>query len=48
MTPLQLKIIKKAVAIRLSDLENIDEILASYPKLTEEEKRVIKQEFIGD
>ena len=48
MTPLQLKVIKKAVVIRLSNLENIDEILASYPKLTENEKETIKQELIGN
>lgn len=48
MTPLQLKVIKKAVMIRLSNLENIDEILSSYPKLSEEEKKAIKQELVGD
>lgn len=48
MTPLQLKVIKKAVTIRLSNLENIDEILASYSKLTEKEKEAIKQELVGD
>lgn len=48
MTPLQLKVIKKAVIIRLSNLENIDEILTSYSKLTEEEKKIIKQELVGD
>ena len=46
MTPLQLKVIKKAVSIRLSNNEDIDEILMSYPKLTEQERAAIKKEFV--
>lgn len=47
MTPLQLRVIKKAIVIRLANNEDIDEILASYSKLTEEERVAIKKEFVG-
>lgn len=42
MTPLQLRIITRAVKIRLDACENIDDILASYTKLTDDERDEIK------
>ena len=47
MNSVQLRIIKKAVAIRLNNNEDIDEILASYTKLTAAEREKIKQELVG-
>lgn len=47
MTDLQLKVIKKAVIIRINNGENIDNILSSYTKLSDEERTVIKSELIN-
>lgn len=47
MTPIQLRIIMKAVEIRIANNEDIDEILNSYPKLSQEEKQFIKNKFVG-
>lgn len=47
MTSVQLRIIKKAVEIRLKNNEDIDEILASYAKLSAAEREEIKQELVG-
>lgn len=46
MTSVQLRIIKKAVEIRLKNNEDIDEILNSYTKLSEKERAEIKAEFV--
>lgn len=43
MTPLQLKIIQKAVQIRVNRGEDIDEVLESYTKLSSEEMALIKK-----
>lgn len=45
MTELQLKIITKAVEIRMENDEKIDTILSSYPKLNDDEKNFIKDTF---
>lgn len=45
MSKLQMRIIKRAVKNRLSDGEELDEIIKSYPKLTEEEIEEIKAEI---
>ena len=42
------KIIKKAVILRLGRDENIDDILESYPKLSEEQKIQMKEELIEE
>lgn len=47
MTPIQLRIIMKAVEIRIANNEDIDEILNSYTKLSQEEKQFIKDKFGG-
>lgn len=40
-----LKIIKRAVKIRLDDGEGIDDILESYPKLSDSQRDELRQEF---
>lgn len=45
MSKLQMKIIKRAVKNRLSDGEKFDEIIKSYPKLTDSEIEEIKTEL---
>lgn len=47
MSPLQLKIIQKAVAIRVERGEDIDHVLSSYTKLTEVERAMIKKNLVG-
>ena len=41
MTALQLRVIQNAVAIRVRRGEDIEDVLDSYPKLTEEECWII-------
>lgn len=43
MTALQLKIIQKAVAIRVANGEDIDQVLDAYAKLSNEERKQIKE-----
>lgn len=43
----KLKIMVKAVEIRIKNGEEIDDILDSYPKLTDDDKAYIKAEIIG-
>lgn len=38
-------IVVRAIDIRIKRGESIDDILASYPKLTEEEKNELKEMF---
>lgn len=45
MSKLQMRIIKRAVKNRLSDGESFDDIIKSYPKLTESEIAEIKEEL---
>lgn len=45
MTTLQLRIIKRAIKTRLANGEDFDEIILSYPKLTEKEIAEIKAEL---
>lgn len=45
MTSIQLKIILKAVKIRLSQGEELGDILRSYTKLTDKDVEKIKQEI---
>ena len=45
LSSIQKKIIVRAVKIRLNKGENIDDILASYPKLSEKDKADIKKEL---
>ncbi len=47
MTDIQLRILMRAIKIRMSRGEAIDDILASYPRLTDSEKSVIKQTIVG-
>lgn len=42
---LKLKIMCRAVRIRMENGETLEEILLSYPRLTAEEKRVIEKEM---
>lgn len=42
MSP-KLRLIAKAVEIRLDQGESLDDILNSYPRLTEKEKKEIKK-----
>ena len=39
-------IVIRAINVRIKRGENIDDILASYPKLTKEEKNELKEMFI--
>lgn len=39
------RIIKKAVAIRVASGEDIDEVIASYPKLSDEQAAQLKEEL---
>ena len=41
-------IVIRAITIRIKRGESIDDILASYPKLTEEEKNELKEMFIDN
>lgn len=43
---LKLKIMLKAVKIRMEKGEELEAILQSYPKLTEEEKEALRKELI--
>lgn len=45
MTNLQLRIIKRAIKTRLANGEEFDEIILSYPKLTENEIAEIQSEL---
>ena len=45
MTKIQLTIITKAAAIRVARGEKVDAVLASYTKLTDEERAAIKEEI---
>lgn len=45
MSKLQMRIIKRAVKNRLSDGESFDDIIKSYPKLTESEIAEIRAEL---
>ena len=45
LSNIQKKIILRAVQIRINNGENIDDILNSYPKLTDDEKKEIKVNF---
>ena len=45
MTKIQLTIITKAAAIRVARGEEVDAVLASYTKLTDEERAAIKEEI---
>lgn len=47
ITP-KLKIIARAISIRLNNGEDIDNIIASYPALTDEEIRTLKDQFIKE
>ena len=47
MTSAALRIIERVVKRRYEAGEDIDEILAEYTKLTEEEKARIKADIIG-
>lgn len=47
LSKIKLKIMVKAVQIRVSNGEDIDDVLNSYPKLTDEDKTYIKAEIIG-
>ena len=42
MSAIKLKIMVKAVRIRLANGEELEDILASYPALTEEDKQQIR------
>ena len=46
MTNLQLKIIKRAVSLRVNAGEDLDSILSSYSKLSQEEVEEIKKEYV--
>lgn len=41
-------IVIRAINIRIKRGESIDDILASYPKLTEEEKNELKEMFTNN
>lgn len=45
VSALQFKIIKRAVKTRLANGEKIDEILADYPKLSDEQVAEIRAEY---
>ena len=45
MSP-KMRIMVKAVKIRLGRGEELEDILSSYPKLTEEEKQTIRKEVM--
>lgn len=46
MTPLQIKIIQRAIQIRVDRGEDVDEVINSYTKLDEVEKTMIKREIV--
>lgn len=48
MTPLQLKIIYNACVIRLDRGEDLQDILNSYPKLSEEERQELILQLARD
>lgn len=48
MTPLQLKIIYNACVIRLERGEDLQDIINSYPKLSEEEKQELILQLARD
>ena len=41
-------IVIRAINVRIKRGENIDDILASYPKLIEEEKNELKEMFVDN
>lgn len=45
MSNLQMRIIKRAIKNRMSDGESFEDIIKSYPKLTENEVAEIKAEL---
>lgn len=45
MTSIQLKIIERAIRIRLDNGEDLEDILASYPKLSSEETAAFREKF---
>lgn len=45
MTALQLRIIRRAIQNRITDGEEFEEIITSYPKLSEGEIEQIKNEL---
>lgn len=47
MNEVQLRIIKRAVTIRVERGEDIDIVLNSFPKLTQKEREAIKAEILG-
>ena len=47
LSKIKLRIMIKAVEIRIDNGEEIDDILSSYPKLTDDDKAYIKAAIIG-
>lgn len=47
MNEVQLRIIKRAVTIRVERGEDIDLVLDGFPKLTQKEREDIKAEILG-
>lgn len=47
MNEIFMVIMIKACSSRIKKGENLDDILASYPKLTEEDKKIIKEALDG-
>lgn len=45
ITAFQLKIVKKAIAIRVKNGEALEDILDSYTKLSDEQKEEIRSEY---
>jgi len=45
VTAFQLKVVKKAIAIRIKNGEELEDILASYTKLSDEQKDEIRTEY---
>lgn len=45
VTTFQLKVVKKAVAIRLKNGETLEDILESYTKLSDDQKDEIRLEY---
>ena len=47
MTAVKLKIMVKACKLRMAVGEDLEDILASYPALTEQDKEQIRQQING-
>lgn len=45
MKPHQLRIVRQAVIIRLEKGEFLEDILSSYPNLTDEERNTLREEL---